>query len=148
MLSEWHLYQAPQADLWQGRKDSLPGERFFQHVECVDVRQTQLTAQHTPLSALIGLCSDEGIRRNEGRLGARLGPDHLRKYLAKLACHNAKPLVDVGNILCEQGDLEGAQSQFGRLVAYCQDRNYRTFGLGGGARNSLGAFSGFKSVLS
>ena len=75
MLTKLQNYHPTRQALWQGRKDSLPGERFFQHVQCVDIRSFSLAGKQQ--SILLGFCCDEGIRRNEGRVGARLDRLHV-----------------------------------------------------------------------
>lgn len=123
-------YQPVPQSLWTGRVDSLPNERFYQHVQCVDLRTTPLLKQ--PQTVLLGFCSDEGIRRNEGRTGAKDGPDALRKQLGKLASHQRQSLIDVGNIGCNNEDLEEAQHQFASLIDYCHQHQATTIAFGGG----------------
>ncbi len=41
-------------------------------------------------SVLLGFASDEGVRRNQGRQGARHGPPALRRALANLAWHGKR----------------------------------------------------------
>ena len=140
MLPEILHYEATDSNLWQGRKDSLPGERFFQHVQCVDIRSQVLT--NRAQTALIGFCSDEGIRRNEGRIGAKDGPDTLRSQLAKLASHTSQQFLDVGNIVCTDGLLEAAQQEFSTLVSHCQQQGLKTVAFGGGHEIAWAHFKG------
>ena len=93
MLTDIHHYESTNQALWKGRKDSLPGERFFQHVHCIDIRSHSLDRFQQPV--FLGFCCDEGIRRNEGRVGAKAGPNSLREQLAKLACHSNKQFLDI-----------------------------------------------------
>ncbi|WP_133131053.1 formimidoylglutamase [Legionella yabuuchiae] len=130
MLTELKHYLPANQSLWQGRTDSLPGERYFQHVEWVNVQSQELPKDYQ--TVLLGFCSDEGVRRNLGRVGAKSGPDAIRTQLAKLACHHDHTLIDVGNIVCEHGDLESAQAQFTKLISYCQQQGKFTIALGGG----------------
>ena len=130
MLSDIVDYEIPNNALWQGRADTLAGERFFQHVQCEDIRTYAL--DQSKQTVIIGFCSDEGIRRNEGRLGAKLGPDKLREQLAKLACHNNQTFLDLGNIVCDDDDLEKSQQQFAKLLGHCHQLSKNTIALGGG----------------
>ncbi|GGI92959.1 formimidoylglutamase [Legionella impletisoli] len=130
MLKDLKHYTPPDPSLWQGREDSLPGERYFQHVEWVNIQNQDLPIELK--TVLLGFASDEGIRRNLGRVGAKLGPDAIRTQLAKLACHEDHTLIDVGNIFCEQGDLESAQAELTKLISYCQQQRKFTIALGGG----------------
>ena len=40
-----------------------------------------------PGTVLLGFASDEGVRRNQGRVGAAEGPQKLREMLASMAVH-------------------------------------------------------------
>lgn len=141
MLKDSSNYEPTDASIWQGRKDSLPRERFFQCIHSIDL-QTQSLKKTQDGTAILGFCSDEGIRRNEGRIGAKLGPLHLRQQLAKLACYYPFPLVDLGNIVCNPNQLEIAQDQFARLVHHAHQQGYKTVALGGGHEIAWGHFLG------
>jgi len=130
MLPAIFNYEAPDKSLWQGRQDSLPQERFFQQVTCVDVQADALPTP--PQQIILGFCSDEGIRRNLGRPGAKSGPDAIRAQLAKLACHSKQSLTDIGNIVCANEQLEHAQQQFSTLISACHQQGHKTIALGGG----------------
>lgn len=145
MLSTIQHYQAPDMTLWQGRKDSLPGERFFQKVSPLDLSKEALPKVESGL-AMIGFASDEGIRRNEGRIGAGNGPFVLREQLGKLACHQLRSFVDVGTIICHDQKLEEAHAELARVVAYCQEQGYKTVVLGGGHEVAWGHFRGLTSA--
>lgn len=140
MLTKLQNYHPTSQALWQGRKDSLPGERFFQHVQCVDIRSSSLAGKQQPI--LLGFCCDEGIRRNEGRVGASGGPDKLREQLARLACHSAQQFLDIGNVVCEDNDLETAQQQFAMLISHCHKLGLKTTAFGGGHEIAWAHFNG------
>lgn len=104
------MYQQAQPGLWQGRVDSEDGDaakRWHQQVRWLDLNSSALPRQGC---ALIGFCCDEGVRRNQGRPGARHGPDAIRRVLAGLAWHGQhSPLFDAGNIVCPAAALEASQ---------------------------------------
>ena len=137
-------YSPPTADCWQGRADSLPNERFFQRVALIDIQQQPLPT-NTDSIAILGFCSDEGIRRNEGRPGAANGPFALRQQLAKLACHGQTRFIDLGNIVCGDENLEAAQVEFASLIEQCHQSGFKTIALGGGHEIAWGHFSGLAS---
>ena len=58
---------------------------------------------------LIGFPFDEGVRRNGGRVGARHGPEMVRKYLHKMGCvDNLEYGVNLDSLcICDYGDAEG-----------------------------------------
>lgn len=62
----------------------------------------------------------------------------LRKALANLASHDGhNRLVDLGNIVAQAPDLEGAQQALRNAVQRCQQENMRTFVLGGDTKLPL-----------
>ena len=69
---------------WQGRQDG-EGE---QHLRIHQVVNTSPQASF----ALIGFSSDEGVKRNKGRLGAADAPDMIRAQLANLPVHQPEQL--------------------------------------------------------
>ncbi len=106
------MHQQPDKQLWQGRVDTEDGDtgkRWHQHIQLLDVNNDDF-----PLSgaAIIGFCSDEGVKRNKGREGAKEGPDHIRNAMAGQAWHRkGVPLYDVGNIVCVDQELEASQDR-------------------------------------
>ena len=139
-------YEPAHSSCWQGRKDSLPHERFFQQVKLIDLQKESLAKANNEI-AILGFCSDEGIRRNEGRIGAKSGPLKLREQLAKLAFHGTKEFIDVGNILCDK-DLEFAQDEFAKIVSHCHQKAYKTLAFGGGHEIAFGHFKGLNEHYS
>ncbi len=143
MFADVLNYEPTDKALWQGRKDSLPGERFFHQVQCVDIRSHSL--KNSKQTVFLGFRSDEGIRRNEGRVGAKAGPDTLRQQLAKLACHSSQQFLDVGNIVCHDQQLETAQQQFANLLSHCHQHGLKTIAFGGGHEIAWAHFNGLVS---
>lgn len=138
-----NLYQPPDAMLWQGRKDSLPGERFFQQTGMLLPENiSRLDKKH---AIILGFGSDAGILRNLGRPGARLGPDKLKTQLAKLPFYSQLPCLDLGNVLCEGDALEQAQSTFAACIDQCHRARQLTLGFGGGHEIAWAHFQGLAS---
>jgi formiminoglutamase len=135
------FYLAPDEKLWQGRDDSLSKERFFQVVNFLDLSEQSLLDCSND-KVMLGFCSDEGVKRNLGRPGAKLGPNALRHALAKLPIHNQLELTDIGNISCDDDNLEGAQKALGVLVDICHQSNKTSIVLGGGHEIAWGHYQG------
>lgn len=79
-----------------------------------------------PHVGLLGFRSDEGVRRNRGRVGAAQGPEALRRALSPMAPHpalasGAVGLVDHGDAVTHGEDLEGGQEACARLVSAALD---------------------------
>ena len=130
-------------NIWTGRFDDEDGElgnRWHQAV------QTQtfggLIALEEKHMALLGFCSEEGVRRNKGRVGAKNAPDAIRKACANLpySKHKQIPISDFGNIICEGNDLENARKEQIQSVSELIQRNYFPVILGGGHETALGNF--------
>jgi formiminoglutamase len=113
---------------WQGRVDAADGD--------AGLRWHQLVAPWREGAArgvaLIGFASDEGVRRNQGRIGAAQGPQALRRMLASLPMHARFALYDAGDVTCEGGALEAAQEAYAERAAKPLDEGQLVVGLGGG----------------
>ena len=87
---KWQAYyQPPDASKWTGRKEK-EASRFHQIVRCLDLRelsQWQPLEKAKQVIAILGFSSDEGVKRNQGRIGAKAGPDKLREKLSKFPHH-------------------------------------------------------------
>ncbi|MBV6416470.1 MAG: Formimidoylglutamase [Steroidobacteraceae bacterium] len=130
---------------WQGRIDAADGDsgrRWHQIVQ-------PLEPGAPPGVALLGFACDEGVRRNQGRIGASGGPQALRRALAPLAYHGSRgtPLYDAGDIECQGEDLEGAQRSLGARVAALLARGHFPMLLGGGHEIAWGSFQGTSAAL-
>lgn len=95
-----------------------------------------------PGIVLVGFACDEGVRRNGGRVGAKDGPQAIRKALANLAWHQDKPVYDAGDIRCDDADMEGTQSRLAEVVASAIRAGHRPLVLGGGHETAWGTFQG------
>lgn len=119
---------------WQGRHDG-DGEEHRRIHHVVN------TTQHASF-ALIGFGSDEGVKRNKGRLGAADAPDMIRAQLANLPVHQSVSIVDIGTVICEQGQLEKAQAELADQVERSLQQGMKPIVLGGGHEVAFGSFSG------
>ena len=129
--------------VWSGRVDSAEGPRALRWHQVVQ------PVAHAKASgiALIGFACDEGVRRNQGRIGARRGPHAIRKVLAGLAAHSPRPLYEAGDEDCTHGDLERSQAAFGARVATLLSAGHLPIGLGGGHEIAFGTFTGLADHL-
>lgn len=97
---------------------------------------------------MIGFASDEGVRRNKGRVGARSAPDAIRKHLAKLPYNiNEMKTTDYGNIICEGDQLEKAQHELGEKVTELLHCHQTPIILGGGHETLYGHYLGVREFL-
>jgi len=139
-------YQAPTHTIWNGRPDAPADNYFFQIITTHDLNTPIPTSTQT--FALLGFCCDEGIRRNYGRQGAATGPFNLRKVLASLPIHRSDiKLIDVGDIVCQDEDLESAQHALGEATAQLLKANITPIIIGGGHELAYGHYQGIANVF-
>ncbi|MDF1796105.1 MAG: formimidoylglutamase [Coxiellaceae bacterium] len=137
-------YTPPNKTLWQGRNDDAD-QRLFNHIHLLDLQSIVETCSDKTY-ALLGFCCDEGVRRNEGRIGAAQGPFALRQALANLPMHTAFNIVDAGDIHCEDEDLAVAQQQLAHATAQLLNHGYQPILLGGGHEIAWGHYQGLSQA--
>ncbi len=138
------MYEEMKTDIWHGRIDDYEegmALRWHQLVRPLD-------QMDQPGVALLGICSDEGVRRNQGRHGARKGPNAIRRALAPLPWHLKRPLYDAGNLHCELSDLEQLSQLQADWVYRLLDQGHFPLLLGGGHEIAYGSFKGLQRFLS
>lgn len=146
-------YEPINMTIWQGRIDSADNYDAFRWHQVV--RQLDLTTKEsTPHKgdfgfALLGFCCDEGIRRNQGRVGAEHGPNAIRKELANLPCQFSQGtlLFDAGNILCPDDKLEESQEALAAAVAQIRRLGLFPLVIGGGHEVALGHYRGHRTMM-
>jgi formiminoglutamase len=126
----------PDMNAWSGRVDPEANTaRWHQQVQ-------PFSTAAEPGYTLIGFCSDEGVRRNKGRVGAAQGPAAMRKTLSSLAWHQSAPVYDAGDVVCAGEDLEAAHSALADQVAECLAHRQLPIVMGGGHEVAFGSWSG------
>jgi formiminoglutamase len=139
------VYNAPSLALWTGRVDDEggpPALRWHQKIEAWD-RRAELGGAAT----LIGFGCDAGVRRNQGRPGARAGPDAIRRALGNLAFPAGQRALDAGNVVCLEDELESAQSELADLVRDTLAHAGLPIVLGGGHELAWGTYQGLARHL-
>jgi formiminoglutamase len=137
------------ASVWSGRRDT--GERgdtarLFERVRAYDAAASA-QARLTGAPVLIGFCCDEGVRRNQGRIGAAQAPRALRRALAGLPAHRVAQCFDAGDVLCASENLEAAQAALGERVREVLASGARPIVLGGGHEVAWGTYTGLRQWL-
>ncbi|XVX19748.1 formimidoylglutamase [Actinomycetota bacterium] len=140
-------YPAPRPtspEVWSGRVDGDGPEHRRWH-QCVDSAGSGDSPDSPGVHAdvaLVGFASDEGVRRNKGRVGAAHAPDAARSALAPLAVHGDLAVHDAGTVEVVDGDLEAAQAALGQAVADLLDSHRVVIVLGGGHEAAWGSYLG------
>ena len=129
-------------EAWSGRVDpEADSLRWHQRIQ-------PLGADSQPGLALLGFACDEGVRRNQGRVGAASAPAAIRRMLANLAWHRQGPAFDAGDVCCLDGDLDAAQQRLGASVAELLGAGHLPVVLGGGHEVAFGSWQGIAAHLS
>jgi formiminoglutamase len=99
---------------------------------------------------LLGFPQDEGVRRNQGRVGAAVAPREIRQWFYRLTPWDgvsgadlaALGLLDLGNVRIE-GDLEESQWALGEVVGVLLKAGTVPVVLGGGHETAFGHYRGY-----
>ena len=113
---------------------------------------------------LVGFACDQGVRRNQGRVGARAAPPLIRQAFAALPViaelqqrfdgQLSTLLGDAGDIHCHDNDdfaertLEQAQVKYAEKISHIIKQGGLPIGLGGGHAIAYGSFLGLWQALS
>lgn len=146
-----NYYTASLPDRWSGRNDGEGTEhrRIHQVIEMLDLDSLSQFHETGKAFALLSFASDEGVRRNKGRLGAKEGAEAIVKAMASLSVLEGSNfrLFDAGTFSCENQELEASQKALGLAVSKLLSHNYFPVILGGGHEVSFGHFTGFQHYL-
>ncbi len=148
LLSDPGIYTKGDPSVWKGRIDGQERDwmRWHQLMDCVDLlQQPEL---HRSI-AFLGFCSDEGVGRNQGRIGAKDGPAAIRNVLTNLPVHfsDKLKLKDCGDILVKDNDLELSQESLGAALKLILQQEGFPVILGGGHEVTYGHYLGIREFL-
>lgn len=143
------IYQPSQP--WQGRNDGDEAnvQRWHQIINYIYINKENIKfySNKNFKVALLGFCSDEGVRRNQGRMGAKDGPAAIRKACSSFPVHFEKiQLLDVGDVICDDGNLETAQTMLGGKIQQLMSDHFFPIVLGGGHETAFANFCGIQQI--
>ncbi len=142
-----NYYTAPSPDNWTGRVDGSDRDhlRWHQIVKCKHLAEAE---DLNDCFVLLGYSCDEGVKRNLGRVGAAKAPTTLRKNLSNLPLlqeqHTA--IVDVGDIHCQDNNLEASQEALGEAITCILKKGGFPIVLGGGHEVTFGHYLGLRNA--
>jgi formiminoglutamase len=144
------MYKPSDKTTWNGRTDAhdgLLGLRWHQVVEMVDLSREVTEGNRN--FVFLGFSCDEGVRRNQGRVGAAGGPAAIRQAMSNFADHFPEDvqLYGGGDVICGNQRMEEAQAQLGRKVEMLLRKGYRPIVIGGGHETAYGHFLGIHPHL-
>ena len=134
-------------DCWKGRIDSTTDYdafRWHQWVQPLDLNEVTVPIGGKLGFAFIGFCSEQGVKRNKGRVGTALAPDFIRAQMSNFPCTFSQEVkfYDAGNILCDEISMEEGQRLLGLAVEKILDLKLFPIVLGGGHETTFGHFQG------
>lgn len=144
------MYTMTDQKQWKGRIDSTTNKSSFRlHQQVKRIAMNDVSASDKKGAAIIGFICDEGVRRNQGRVGAANGPNALREGLASLpwTFEEEQQIIDVGNIICLNHALEEAQRELGDVVSTLLQKKLQCVVLGGGHETLYGHYLGVRAAL-
>lgn len=140
------MYRRANSQIWQGRIDHETDHTYFRYHQIVQL-PSEVNSQNS--IGMIGFACDEGVRRNNGHVGAKDAPIALRQQLASLPWRNHagnNPLIDYGDIVCEGIELESAQQELGDKIATILSHG-KAIVLGGGHETLYGQYLGVRKAV-
>jgi len=126
------LHQNPNPSLWSGRKSEIIE---YWHQAAISVKDLKVDqTQEYPKVGILGYAGEEGVKRNQGRLGTAEGPNAIRKSLGSLAFHlpDTSRIFDYGDVYTENSDLESSHELITDTVFNLLETKHFPILLGGG----------------
>lgn len=127
-------------DLWHGRFDSN---------EEIDLRIWQIVKPFDNVSKEYGICfvgydTDDGIKRNQGRIGAEKGSNAIRKAMQSFPIVENLRIYDYQNL--KNKVLEEAQKEYLLKIYNVIKKELFPIGLGGGHDIAFASYSGIRKA--
>lgn len=141
------IYKKTEPNRYSGR---ISGQKRYLHekVECIGF-DGLVSNSSNKIFAILGYACDEGVERNQGRIGAVNGPDAIREQLGKMANHleDGTQLLDLGSVQCTDGNMEASQDYLSNKIGELLAANTFPVLLGGGHDIAYGHFNGIRKHL-
>lgn len=126
-----NLHQNPSPYHWSGRKSE---QLDYWHQAVKTISNLDLVQGPEKKVGILGYAGEEGVNRNQGRLGTLEGPAAIRKMLGSVAYHLPEnlPLLDYGDIFTINQDLEGSHEAISQITLDLLKSHHFPVLLGGG----------------
>ena len=139
-------YTAGDKALYSGRKSKLNNQYWHQEILVSHIED--LKSNNPTDIGIVGYVCDEGVKRNQGRIGAQKGPKSVRNKLGKLPIHyKNKKIVDFGDIICLDHYLEDCQKALSKTVSTLISNKILPIAIGGGHDIAYANFNGIKEAI-
>lgn len=128
---------------WNGRIDSETDPATFRY------HQVMNKPRQNKFVRLIGFASEEGVRRNSGRLGAKQAPKFVREQLSSIpwTLPSEVSIEDAGDIEIQGNDLEGGYVKLKQAVSETIQQEGLAIVIGGGHETTYGNYLGVREAL-
>lgn len=138
------MYRLGSIKNWSGRNVVTNNEYVFQKIKLLNLNYQQITSTNSSSGyVILGFCSDEGIKRNQGRVGAAEGPKYFRSEFAKMPLTNSSlNYYDAGDIICINENLEQAHKELSDKIDKILSLGFKPVVIGGGHDTAWGHFLG------
>ena len=139
-------YTPTNTETWSGRKSD---QKLYLHEKIVCIENEAIATGTENNIAVLGYACDEGVKRNQGRVGAVNGPLAIRKALAKMPNHLPKEtrFFDIGTIECSDENMEESQNALATKVYELLKQKTFPILIGGGHDIAYGHFKGLKKYV-
>lgn len=139
-------YKEGNKEKWSGRKSKLEHQYWHQEITVSNIEN--LESESFVDIGIIGYVCDEGVKRNQGRIGARKGPKKVRNQLGKIPIHfENKNITDFGDIVCVDENLEDCQAAFSKIISKLITNKVLPIAIGGGHDIAFANFNGIKDAI-
>jgi formiminoglutamase len=130
---------------WKGRIDGTSDTDLRWH-QVVDYATLQTLKKCSNTWIILGYAGDEGVRRNGGRIGARHGPDSIRKSVSNLSVpHPGFAITDLGDLVGSDR-LESDQLELSEVIRDIHLSGNKSVILGGGHELAYAHFIGLQKA--
>ncbi|MFK8058938.1 MAG: formimidoylglutamase [Polaribacter sp.] len=129
---------------WFGRETFSKKDKLYWHQNIIFGDSEKL--EDTDVS-LIGYTCQEGVFRNQGRVGTKEAPKTIRHQLGKFSFHHQKKVSDFGDITCVDDNMEDCQKALANFISKTILSNTFPIAIGGGHDIAFGHFMGIKKAL-
>jgi formiminoglutamase len=130
---------------WNGRVDGANDTDLRWH-QVVEYATIQTLKKCSDTWIILGYAGDEGVRRNGGRIGARNGPDSIRKSASNLSIpHLGFVINDLGDLVGTDR-LESDQLELSEVISDIHLSGNKSLILGGGHELAYAHFLGLQKA--
>ena len=139
-------YEAGNKEEYSGRKSELENQYWYQEIAVAHIED--ISSKKNINIGLVGYVCDEGVQRNQGRIGARKGPKSVRNKLGKLPIHHTtKKIIDFGDVICLDTYLEDCQKALSKTISALIKQHVLPVAIGGGHDIAYANFNGIKDAI-